>query len=53
VNSGTEPSATAASIRRRTFTWKLGRVKRPSHIALGSRAIFQIRSALSRCPERS
>ena len=48
---GTWPTAWAASIRRRTLVWKLGRVKRPSQRFLGSRAIFQMRSAFSVCPE--
>jgi hypothetical protein len=37
---------------RRTFTWKFGDVKRPTQIAFGSRAIFQIRSALRASPAR-
>ena len=49
---GTEPSAWAGSIRRRTFTKKLGWVKRPSQSALGSRAIFSISAALRVCPAR-
>jgi hypothetical protein len=52
VKIGTEPSARAGSIRRRTLTLKLGRVKRPSQSAFGSRAIFQIRSALPVFPAR-
>ena len=36
---------------RRTLNWKFGCVKRPSQSFFGSRAIFQIRSALAVWPE--
>ena len=52
VKSGTAPCRFAATTRRRTFLRKCGRVKRPSHIAFGSRAIFQTSAAFRRCPER-
>jgi hypothetical protein len=52
VRIGTAPCAWALSKMRRTLTWKFGLVKRPTHTALGSRAIFQTRSALDLWPER-
>jgi hypothetical protein len=47
VKSGTVFSASARSIKLRTLKSKLGLVKPPSHMFRGSRAIFQIRSALA------
>ena len=52
VRIGTAPCACALSKMRRTFTWKFGLVKRPTHTAFGSRAILQTRSAFWLWPER-
>jgi hypothetical protein len=52
VKTGTARCRFAATISRLTFLRKCGRVKRPSHSAFGSRAIFRISAALRRCPDR-
>ena len=50
VKSGALPCRFAATISLRTFFLKWGLVKRPSHRAFGSRAIFRISAALRRWP---
>ncbi len=52
VKIGTSPRARAGSIRRRTLTAKLGRVKRPSQSALGWLAMRQTRFAWAVLPLR-
>jgi hypothetical protein len=52
VKTGTAPWRFAATISRRTFFRKFGRVQRPSQIAFGSRAILQTSAALPPCPRR-